>query len=187
MGTKLTKNKNVSTSEKIKEQRKVLSTIAEDTTNHVDITTNEENKQNDKNKKKKAQKLNKKSSETRVDKSTNTENCVLPSSSFTEQLVGGEASTVNNNVLLDTSIAQINAAYQPETLNQDVQELRDACVRNDNLSAEINVSNNHILNEQEYQANNPNIYDGYKNDTSITVVTNGDLVHGDEQQQNVES
>jgi hypothetical protein len=73
---------------------------------------------------------------------------------------------------LDTSPAQVNAAYQPETPNQDVQELRDA-IQNGFLSAEINVGNEYSFNEQEYQTNN----------TSATVVAKRDSVNSNEQQQ----
>lgn len=162
MGARLTKRKDVSTSEKTNEQQKEIDLSAE----------NEENKQKPKkDKKKNEQKFNKRSSETRVDKSTNTESCVLPPSPLIEQSVDEPISTINNNVSLDTSPAQVNAAYQPETPNQDVQELRDA-IQNGFLSAEINVGNEYSLDEQEYQTN-----------TSATVVAKRDSVHSNEQQQ----
>jgi hypothetical protein len=163
MGARLTKRKDVSTSEKTNEQQKEIDLSAE----------NEENKQKPKkDKKKNEQKFNKRSAETRVDKSTNTESCVLPPSPLIEQSVDEPISTINNNVSLDTSPAQVNAAYQPETPNQDVQELRDA-IQNGFLSAEINVGNEYSFNEQEYQTNN----------TSATVVAKRDSVNSNEQQQ----
>jgi hypothetical protein len=186
MGAKLTKSKSTSILEKNKEQQKEIVTTVENTDNHLDITTNEDNKQIEKsmNKKKKAQKLNKKSFKTKVDKSTNTESWVLPSSSFTEQLVGDQLSTVNNNVSLDINTAQVNAAYQPELPNKDVQELRDTCFRNSITSTEIHGDNQQT--EHKYQGTNLNIAEETTNNALVTVIANSDQIHS-KQQESVES
>lgn len=188
MGAKWTKSKSLSISGKTKEEQKEILTTVENTNNHLDITTDEDNKliEKNKNKKKKAQKLNKKSSETKVDKSTNTETCVLSSSSFTEQLVGDSLSTINNNVSLDINTAQVNAAYQPELPNKYAQELRAACFQNNIISGETYGENQQNSNEHPYQANNLNIAEEATNNTSVTIIVNSDQVHSKEQQQSVE-
>jgi len=188
MGAKLTKSKSLSILEKNKEQQKDIVTNVENTDNHLDLTTNEDNKQKEKskNKKKKAQKLNKKSFKTKVDKSTNTESWVLPSSSFIEQLVGNPSSTVNNNVSLDIITAQVNAAYQPELPNKHVQELRDACFQDSITSTENHGDNQQTSIEHKYQATNLNIAEEATNNALVTVLTNSDQVHS-KQQQSVES
>jgi predicted DNA-binding protein len=183
MGAKLTKSKSLSISEKTKEQQKEVTTTVENTNNHLDITTNEGNKQikMNKNKKQKEPKLNKKSSETKEDKSTNTESCVLPSSSFTEQLVGDQLFAVDNNSSLETKTAQVNAAYQPEVPNKYVQELRDACLQNGMISTETHGDNQQTSNEHKNQTNNLNIVEEATNYASGTVVVNSDQVHNKEQ------
>lgn len=173
MGAKLTKNKSLSISGKTNKQSKELDTTLE--------TTNDDNKQveTNKNKKKQERKLNKKSSKTKVDKSTNTENCVLPLSSFTEQLVGGQLPTLDNNT------AQVNAGYQSELANKYVQELRTACLENNITSTEIHDDNQQTSHEYKYQVN---IAEDDTNNASVTAVANTEQVHIQEkQQQSIES
>jgi hypothetical protein len=187
MGAKLTKSKSLLFSRKTKEEQKEIITTIGNTNNHLETTTNEDNKQIEKkNKKKKEPKLNKKSSKTTVDKSTNTENCVLPSSSSTEQLVGDQVSAVNNNVSLDINTAQINAAYQSELANQDGQELQDTCFQNGIISTEPHSGSQQTSSEHKHQANTLNITEDATNNASVTLVTNNDQVH-DKEQQSVES
>ncbi len=179
MGAKLVKSK--STSEKTKEQQEKIITTVENTNNHLDVTTNEDNKQTDKkNKKKKEKKLSK----TKVDKSTNTEQYVL--SSFSEQLVGDQISIVKNDISLNTNTAQVNAAYQPETPNKDVQELWND--RNGIITDGFHVDNQQTSNEQEYHANILNSAEESTNNGSDTVVANGNQIYNEkQQQQSVES
>jgi hypothetical protein len=187
MGAKLTKNKSVSISGKTNEQQKELNTTIKDANNHVDIPVSENIKQTEKKiKKKKEQKLNKKTNKSRVDKSTNTEGYVLASSPFIEQLVGGQVSTLNNNLPLNTSTSQVNAAYQPETSNKDIQELRNACVQERIISIESNVRNQQTPHKHAYLANTANITEESTNDVLTTsAVFNSDYVQSE--QQHVES
>jgi len=177
MGAKLVKSK--STSEKTKEQQEKIITTVENTNNHLNVTTNEDNKQIDKkNKKKKQQKLSK------VDKSTNTEHYVLPSSSFSEQLVGDQISIVKNDSSLNTNTAQVNAAYQPETPNKDVRELWN----DQNGIIPDGVDNQQTSNEQEYHANTLNSAEESTNHSSDTIVANDNQIYNEnQQQQSVES
>jgi transposase len=180
MGAKLVKSKSIS--EKTKEQQEKIITTVENANNHLNVTTNEDNKQTDKkNKKKKEKKLSK----TKVDKSTNTEQYVL--SSFSEQLVGDQISIVKNDISLNTNTAQVNAAYQPETPNKDVQELWND--RNGIISDGFHVvDNQQISNEQEYHANILNSAEESTNNGSDTVVANGNQIYNEkQQQQSVES
>jgi hypothetical protein len=188
MGAKLTKSKTLSISGKTKEQQEGIVATVENTSNDLDIATNEDNKpkEKSKNKKKKEPKLNKKLAETKVDKSTNTESCVLPLSSFTEQLVGEQVSAVNNDVSLDANTAQINAAYQSELPTKDVQELPELYFRNGIISTESHSGNQQTLNKHKYEANNLDIVEDTTNNTSVTMVANTDQVHSKEQ-QSVES
>jgi hypothetical protein len=187
MGAKLTKSKSLSISGKTKEQQTEIMTTVENTNNHLDISTNDDNKQTakNKNKKKKEEKSNKKSSTTKVDKSTNTENCVLPSSSFAEQLVGEQVSPVTNPASLEIKTIPTNVAYllESELPNKDIQELRETCFQNGIISTEFHSDNQQSSNEHNYQANNLNIAEEAVNNAPATIVTNGDLVHCKEQQQ----
>jgi hypothetical protein len=179
MGAKLVKSKSIS--EKTKEQQEKIITTVENTNNHLNVTTNEDNKQTDKKKKKKKEQ---KLSKTKVDKSTNTEHYVLPSSSFSEQLVGDQISIVKNDISLNTNTAQVNAAYQPETPNKDVRELWN----DQNGIIPDGVDNQQTSNEQEYHANTLNSAEESTNHSSDTVVANGNQVYNEnQQQQSVES
>ena len=93
MGAKLTKSKSLSISGKVNERTK------SDNLQLSKIRNNHLNK----NIKKKDEKSKKKSSQTKVDKSTNTDNCVLPTSSFTEQLVGEQMPVITNHLSLDNT------------------------------------------------------------------------------------
>jgi hypothetical protein len=190
MGAKLTKSKSLTISGKTKEQQIDTITTVENMNNHLDLSTNDDDKQTtkNKNKKKKEEKSNKKSSKTKVDKSTNTENCVLPSSSFAEQLVGEQVSSVTNPVSLGIQTVQTNAAHLSEQANNDVQELRDTCVQNGIILIESHCDNQQSSNEHHYQENNLNIAEEVANNAPATIVTNGDAVHcKDQQPQFVES
>jgi hypothetical protein len=170
MGAKLTKSKSFNISGKTEEQQHIdTTTIVANTNNHHDLSTNTDDKQTtkdkSKNKKKKEEKLNKKSSKTKVDKSTNTENCVLPSSSFAEQLVGEQVSPVINPISLDIKTVQANGTYP--------SELSDTCVQNDNQQN---------YNENHHQTNNLDAAEEVVNNVSPSIITNGDAVHGKEQQ-----
>ncbi|CAF3361855.1 unnamed protein product [Rotaria sp. Silwood1] len=193
MGAKLTKTKSVSILGKTKDEQKQTITTVENTKNHLDLTTIENNKQlKKKNKKKKESKLNKKSSTKKVDKSTSTESIILSPPTSTEHLVCDQMSTVNNIISSNTSTAQVNTGYQPEISNKDVQELRNACIRNSIISTDYQVENKQNLNEQEYQANTLNITEESLNTTSTTLIGNSNQVYSEEeeeeqQQQSVES
>ncbi|CAF0899369.1 unnamed protein product [Adineta steineri] len=163
MGGKLTKSKDISICEKTEQQQqqKIETTTIENSNNHLDVTTNEDTKQITKKiKKKQESKSDKKSSKIKVDKSTNTENCLLPSSTFSEQLVGEKISAMNNNVLLDINPAQINEGYQPETPLKDVQELWNRCAQNSIISNGLQNDKQeyatNILNNTDDQDNNEN-------------------------------
>ena len=161
MGGTLTKSKNLSISGKTKEQQKEIVTTTETSNNHIDVITNEDDKklEKTKNKKKKEAKPKKKSSEIRVDKSTNTESCILPSTSFTEQLVGEPLSVVNNNLSSDVNTTQVKVVYQSDLSNQDVKELRDACYSHGIVSTDSSKITEEVI------TNN-----------SVPVVANGDQV-----------
>lgn len=86
MGAKLTRKNQSLIIVRTNEDQKETLTTAENTNKHVQISTTESDS---KPSKKKKLKLN----TTKIDKSTNTENCILPVSSFSEQLVGDQIST----------------------------------------------------------------------------------------------
>lgn len=179
MGVKLTKSKSSSILEKTKEQSEEIDTIVENTNNHVDSTTNEDKqlveKNKNKNKKKKEPKLNKKSSKIKVDKSTNTDNYILPLSSFTEQLVDGQLPKVAN-----IGCSEVNTGYQPELPNKYVQELRTACLQNNTTLLEAHNDNQQIANEHEYQVNNSNIFEDITNNASAIISINNDQIQNRE-------
>jgi len=108
MGGKLTKSK-------VNEQQK----NAAETT-----TTTEPKKKVEKTKNKK-----KKSSILKVDKSTNTESCILPTTAFAEQLVGEPIPT---NVTIPIEI--INETVLP---SEDVVQFREVCSTNEYESMKI--------------------------------------------------
>lgn len=159
MGAKLTKSKTLSISEKTKEQQVHTATTVENANTQLDLTTNDDLKQpaNSKNKKTKEIKSNKKSSQVRVDKSTNTDNCVLPSSSFTEQLVGEKASTQTNQACSEGETEQTTASHPTALLSKDAQELRDICLQNGIISAESFNEKQPELKEDSHQDENSNI------------------------------
>ncbi|CAF2396761.1 unnamed protein product [Rotaria sp. Silwood2] len=184
MGAKLTKTKSVSILGKSQDEQQQASTSVEKINNHLDVTTIENNKQSKKkNKKKKEQKSNKKSSTKKVDKSTSTESFILSLPASTEQLVCNQMSTMNNIVLLNTNTAQVNTAYQPEIPNKDIEEFRNACIRNGIMPADYQIENKQTLNEQEYQINTLNITEESLNNTSVAFVGNSNQVYSDEEQQ----
>ncbi|CAF0859696.1 unnamed protein product [Rotaria sordida] len=184
MGAKLTKAKSVSILGKTKDEQKEAITAIEKTSNHLDLTTIENNKPSKKkNKKKKEQKSNKKSSTKKIDKSTSTESFMLSSPTITEQLVCDQTPTINKIVSLNTSTDQVNTAYQREIPNKDVEELRNAFIRNGIMSADYQVDNTQNSNEQEYQANTLNITEESLNNTSVTFIGNSNQVYIEEEQQ----
>ena len=154
MGGKLTKSKPGIVSEKTNDSQKTLSTTAEATNDPVDVTivtiTNDKQKiEKTKTKKKKEEKCSKKLAKVRVDKSTNTDNYFLTSSPYKEHLVGGdEIPALIPNITTETSTAQINVAYQSETLPKDVQELREQVRRNDTMPFEFVNEHSVIFNAQ---------------------------------------
>lgn len=176
MGAKLTKSKTFSISEKTKEQQVHTTPTVENANNQLDLTVNDDQKQpaNGKNKKTKEIKSNKKSSQVRVDKSTNTDNCVLPSSSYTEQLVGEKASTQTNQVCSDGDTVQITVSHPSALLSKDVQQLRDACFQNGIISAESFNEKQQELNEDSNQDNNSSITEVVTHNISATTFSNID-------------
>ena len=152
MGAKLTKTKSlfISGDTKQQQQHAHLPTMVDNTNNQLDLTVNDDPKQvaNNKNKKTKEVKSKKKSSKAKLDKSTNTENCVLPSSSFVEQLVGEKVIPQSDQVCSDTDTIPANV--------NEVQELRDACLQNDIISAESFNNKPQELNEDSGQEINSN-------------------------------
>lgn len=169
MGAKLTKSKTLSISGNAKEQ---LPTTVDTTNNQLESTAN------GKNKKVKEAKSKKKSFKGKTDKSTNTENCVLPSSSFAEQLVGEKVppSTVNP-INLDTKTVAADIIEQPELLNKDVEELRDACFQNGIMSTEPVNNRQQDLNEDNKQENISNNVAEVTNTISTATFSNIDSVH----------
>ncbi|CAF0900689.1 unnamed protein product [Adineta ricciae] len=116
MGAKLTrKNQSLTIVRTTEDQEKILTT-AENTNKHVQLSTTESNSKQTKKKKSKLD-------TTKVDKSTNTENCILPVSLFSEQLVGDKISTgvADNNVEhvppADTQNGIVSGAFHID--NQD--------------------------------------------------------------------
>ena len=184
MGAKLTKSKTLSISGKTKEQQMHTATTVENGNNQLDLTVNDDGQKqpaNNKNKKTKEIKSNKKSSQVRVDKSTNTDNCVLPSSSFTEQLVGEKASTQTNQICSDGDTVQTTVSHPSTLLSKDAQELRDACFQNGIISAESFNEKQQELNEDSNQDNNSNITEVVTHNISATSFSNIDLAaHGKE-------
>ncbi|CAF2064666.1 unnamed protein product [Rotaria magnacalcarata] len=187
MGAKLTKNKSVSILGKAKEEK---TATVENMDNQLDLTTTttiENDEQSEKkNKKKKEPKSKKKSSPDTLDKGTNTENSMLPSSTFNEQLVGDQISTVSNTVSLDTNITQVNTSYQTEVPLLDGQELRNACIHNGIISMDSQVENKQTSNEQDDRENNLTTTAESSANTSVACAGITNQVYTEEQQQSVE-
>ncbi|CAF3406332.1 unnamed protein product [Rotaria socialis] len=184
MGAKLTKNKSVPILGKTKEE---LTTTGENMDNQLDLTTTatiENDKQSEKkNKKKKEPKSKKKSSTDTLDKGTNTENLILPSSTFNEQLVGDQISTVSNTVSLDTNITQVNTSYQTEVPLSDEQELPNASILISVISMDSQVENKATSNEQDDRENNLTTTVESSANTSVACAGIINQVYNEEQQQ----
>ncbi|UJR28044.1 hypothetical protein I4U23_009301 [Adineta vaga] len=177
MGAKLTRNRSLIISRKNDDQQEITAaTNVENITDHLDvIATTEDNKSKQKKMKKKQEfKLEK----TKVDKSTNTENCVLPVSLFSEQLVDDKLSTGDtNDVLLKTSTAQINVAYQTEVVtSKHEQQISNASTQNRIISSDFHISNQEISNVQDYHTSILNNLTDATAGASSTIIVNTDEV-----------
>jgi hypothetical protein len=99
--------------------------------------------------------------------------------------VGEQVSPVTNPASLEIKTIPTNVAYllESELPNKDIQELRDTRFQNGIISTEFHSDNQQSSNEHNYQANNLDIAEEAVNNAPATVVTNDDLVHCKEQQQ----
>ena len=124
MGAKLTrKNQSLIIVKTNGDQEEALTT-AENTNKHVQLSTTESNSKQTKKKKSNLD-------TTKADKSTNTENCILPVSSFSEQLVGDKIST---------GAADNNAEHVPPTDTQ-----------NGIVSGAFRIGNQDTANDQNHR------------------------------------
>jgi hypothetical protein len=116
MGSKMSKSKSTSIVGKTLEDRKTDTNTDDISMNAVEMTSNDKNKPKEKmNKKRKQAKSSRILTKITFDKSTNTDNYIWTSSSVIEQCVDDST----------TNMAQINAAYQSEISQANVQILEN--------------------------------------------------------------
>lgn len=146
MGNKLTKTKTTSIKEETIEQEQI-----------IPVTTDKfiEKKIEKTTKKKKDNKSKTNGSKSKVDQSTNTDHYLLISSSEQKHLVGNQPFGIAAVPIESIPHPeQINSAYQSESNQNDVEQLRQICIQNGIISERSNdlqtVSSNETKNSSNF-------------------------------------
>ena len=171
MGAKL--GKNIPVSEKVNGHTKEVKNIS---TNHIDGTTTLDRKS----KKKKEKIIKQKSLDIKEDKFTSTEGTNDPlATTYVKHLVTGYAS--NSHLSYDAQSFTTNLS---DTVNKDILEFRDACIRRGIISPETNCVTLETPIVQDQQEKIP---DTIEEPTYGTTVNNDEQVPTEQQQQQIES